>query len=97
LLLTNERGNGRAGLKALRSDSCGTLHKADELEDKVRSSDTFRAEDPSDVYPLRVQNPRKGSVPSIDDVDMQLLDDEGGVTLAVFDKEQEIQVYLSYR
>jgi hypothetical protein len=60
----------------------------------------------TDVYPFRVQNPRKGSIPSIDDVDMQLLDDEGGVTLAVFtawvmearaDKEREIQLYLEYR
>jgi hypothetical protein len=59
-----------------------------------------------DVYPLRVQNPRKGPIPSIDDVDMQLLDDEGGVTLAAFtawvmearaDKEREIQLYLEYR
>jgi hypothetical protein len=59
-----------------------------------------------DVYPLRVQNPRKGPIPSIDDVDMQLLGDEGGVTLAVFtawvmesraDKEREIQLYLEYR
>jgi hypothetical protein len=59
-----------------------------------------------DVYPLRVQNPRKGPIPSIDDVDMQLLDDEGGVTLVAFtswvmearaDKEREIQLYLTYR
>jgi hypothetical protein len=34
-----------------------------------------------DVYPLRVQNPRKGPIPSIDDIDMQLPDDEEGVTL----------------
>jgi hypothetical protein len=59
-----------------------------------------------DVYTLRVQNPRKGPIPSIDDVDIQLLDDEGGVTLVAFtewvmevraDKEQEIQMYLEYR
>jgi hypothetical protein len=59
-----------------------------------------------DVYPLRVQNPRKGPIPSIDDIDMQLLDDEGRVTLATFtawvmdtgaDKEREIQMYLTYR
>ena len=53
------------------------------------------------VYPLRVQNLRKGPIPSIDDVDIQLLDDEGGATLAAFmawvmearaDKEREIQL-----
>jgi hypothetical protein len=53
-----------------------------------------------------VPNPRKGSIPSIDDVDMQLLDDEGGVTLETFtswmmearvDKERKIQLYLEYR
>jgi hypothetical protein len=45
-------------------------------------------------------------IPSIDDIDMQMLDDEGGVTLATFtawvmetrtDKEQEIQLYFTYR
>jgi hypothetical protein len=59
-----------------------------------------------DVYPLRVQNPRKGPIPSIDDVDIRLLDDEGGVTLARFttwvietraDKERDIQLHLTYR
>ncbi len=59
-----------------------------------------------DVYPLRVQNPRKGPIPSIDDIDMQLPDDEEGVTLVTFtawvmearpDKEREIQLYLVYR
>jgi hypothetical protein len=32
-------------VQALWSDSCGTLHKADERVDQVRSSGTFRAED----------------------------------------------------
>jgi len=59
-----------------------------------------------DVYPLRIQTPRKGPIPSIDDVDNQLLEDEGGVTLAAFtawvmeakaEKDREIQLYLSYR
>jgi hypothetical protein len=36
------------------------------------------------VYPLRIQTPRKGPTPSIDDVDNQLLEDEGGVTLVSF-------------
>ncbi len=36
-----------------------------------------------DVYPLRIQTPRKGPIPSIDDVDIQLLQDEGGVTLRI--------------
>jgi hypothetical protein len=39
----------------------------------------------SDVYPLRLQNSRKGPLPSIDDVDMQVLEEEGGVTLIVPD------------
>jgi hypothetical protein len=59
-----------------------------------------------DVYPLRVQNPRKGPIPSIDDIDIHLLDDEGGVTLTTFttwvmesrtDKEREIHLYLACR
>jgi hypothetical protein len=58
------------------------------------------------VYPLRLQNPRKGPIPSIDDVDLQVLEEEGGVTLAAFtewvmeakaQKEREIQLYLAYR
>ncbi len=59
-----------------------------------------------DVYPLRIQTPRKGPISSIDDVDNQLLEDEGGVTLSAFtgwvmkaktEKDREIQLYLAYR
>ena len=39
------RGSGSVRMQALRSDSYGTLHKAGERADKVRSVGTFRAED----------------------------------------------------
>jgi len=59
-----------------------------------------------DVYPLRLENPRKGPIISIDDVDMERLEADGEVTLAAFtswmlegraEKEREVQLYLSYR
>jgi hypothetical protein len=59
-----------------------------------------------DVYPLRLQNPRKGPIPSIDDVDLQVFEQEDGVTLTAFtewvmeakaQKEREIHLYLVYR
>ena len=37
-----------------------------------------------DVYPLRLENPRKGSISIIDDVDLQMFEEEGGVTLTDF-------------
>ncbi len=59
-----------------------------------------------DVYPLRLENPRKGPIISIDDVDMERLEADGEVTLPSFtswmlegraEKEREVQLYLSYR